>query len=393
LQSVGISRQIQSFARLANKEENIVSPAYVLEERKLLNNLKTLDRVQKQSGAKILVALKGYALWDSFKLIGEYLCGAAASGLYESRLAREEMNKEVHTFCPAIADDTIDEIAIYSDHLIFNSFSQLAAFKERAKAANPKLQIGARVNPKYSEVTPAIYNPCVAKSRLGVTPENFDELYLDDLDGLHFHTHCEQNSDALERTLEYFERRFGKYLSRMKWVNMGGGHHITRADYDVEKLINIVASFGERYKTQVYLEPGEAVGWQVGYLRSSVVDIVENEAQIAILDISAAAHMPDCLEAPYRPEVRGAGLPNERRYTYRLGGMTCLAGDVMGDYSFDEPLRIGDRIIFEDMIHYTMVKNNTFNGAPLPAIVKIDLNGDERVVRRFDYLDYKNRLS
>ncbi|MDR2638287.1 MAG: carboxynorspermidine decarboxylase, partial [Helicobacteraceae bacterium] len=324
---------------------------------------------------------------------GEYLCGAAASGLYEAKLAREEMNKEVHTFCPAITDDTIEEIAAYSDHLIFNSFGQLAAFKDKAKAANPKLQIGIRVNPKYSEVTPAIYNPCVAKSRLGVTPERFDETYLNDLDGLHFHTHCEQNSDALERTLVYFERYFGKYISRMKWINMGGGHHITRSDYDVTKLIDIVGSFGDRYKTRVYLEPGEAVGWQAGYLRSSVVDIVENEGLIAILDTSAAAHMPDCLEAPYRPEVRGAGEPNEKKYSYRLGGLTCLAGDVIGDYSFDKPLRIGDRIIFEDMIHYTMVKNNAFNGAPLPAIVAIDQAGNERVVRRFDYSDYKNRLS
>ncbi|MDR0664851.1 MAG: carboxynorspermidine decarboxylase [Helicobacteraceae bacterium] len=369
------------------------APAYILEERKLLKNLEILDRVQKESGAKILVALKGYALWDSFKLVGKYLAGAAASGLYEAKLAREEMNKETHTFCPAITDDTIGEIAALSDHLIFNSFNQLAAFEAKAKAANPKLQIGIRVNPKYSEVTPDIYNPCVAGSRLGVTPEKFDENYLDKLDGIHFHTHCEQNSDALERTLVHFEKHFGKYLDRAKWVNMGGGHHITRADYDVEKLIDLIKAFGDRYNVQVYLEPSEAVGWQCGYLLANVIDIVENDMQIAILDVSAAAHMPDCLEAPYRPDVRGAGKPNEKKYAYRLGGSTCLAGDVMGDYSFDRELKIGDQLIFEDMIHYTMVKNNMFNGAPLPSIVKIDLNGETRVVKRFGYLDYKNRLS
>ncbi|MDR2151254.1 MAG: carboxynorspermidine decarboxylase [Helicobacteraceae bacterium] len=370
-----------------------VSPAYVLEERKLLKNLELLDRVQKESGAKILVALKGYALWESFKLIGEYLCGAAASGLYEAKLAREEMNKEVHTFCPAITDETIEEIAALSDHLIFNSFNHLAMFETKAKNVNPKLQIGVRINPKYSEVKPDIYNPCVANSRLGVTPENFDESYLDKLDGLHFHTHCEQNSDALERTLERFEARFGKYLSRMKWVNMGGGHHITKEGYDVQKLIDLVKRFSDRYATQVYLEPGEAIGWQTGYLQCSVADIVENGMQIAILDVSAAAHMPDCLEAPYRPDVRDAAIPNEKKYTYRLGGSTCLAGDVIGDYSFDRELKIGDRIIFEDMIHYTMVKTNMFNGAALPSIVKIDLNGATQIVKRFGYEDYKNRLS
>jgi carboxynorspermidine decarboxylase len=370
-----------------------MNTAYVLEEVKLRKNLEILDRVQRESGAKILVALKGYALWESFPLIGEYLVGAAASGLYEAKLAREEMNKEVHTFCPAITYETIEEIAALSDHLIFNSFNQLAAFEAKAKEVNPKLQIGVRVNPKYSEVKPDIYNPCIEGSRLGVTPEAFDEKYLDKLDGLHFHTHCEQNSDALERTLIHFERYFGKYIDRIKWVNMGGGHHITRADYDVQKLIDLINRFRDRYGVDVYLEPGEAVGWRTGYLRSSVIDVVENGVKIAILDVSAAAHMPDCLEAPYRPEVRGAGEPNEKKYAYRLGAPTCLAGDVIGDYSFDQELKIGDTIIFEDMIHYTMVKNNTFNGTPLPSIEKIDASGKTTIVKRFDYADYKNRLS
>ena len=371
----------------------IGSPAYVLEEAKLIANMELMDRVQRESGAKILVALKGYALWQSFPLIGRYLHGAAASGLYEAKLAKEEMGKEVHTFCPAITAESIDEMAALSDHLIFNSFTQLNSFKAQAKKANPNLSIGIRVNPRYSEVTPEIYNPCVAGSRLGVAPEAFRPDELEGVSGLHFHTHCEQNSDALERTLPHFEKHFGAYIAQMKWVNMGGGHHITRADYDVDRLINLLKRFQDKWGVQVYLEPGEAIGWQTGYLQSTVIDIVENGMAIAILDASAAAHMPDVLEMPYRPAVRGAGQPGEKPYTYRLGGPTCLAGDVMGDYSFDAPLKIGDRLIFEDMIHYTMVKNNTFNGVPLPDIGLIRTDGQEELIRRFEYDEYKRRLS
>lgn len=367
--------------------------AYVLEEKKLIKNLELFEYVQEKSGAKILVALKGYSLWNSFKLIGKYLHGAAASGLYEAKLAREEMNKEVHTFSPALTDSDIDEVATLSDYLIFNSFNQLSTYKNRAKSVNKNLKVGIRVNPKYSEVTPDIYNPCVIGSRLGVVPEEFRSDELDGVSGLHFHTHCEQNSDALERTLPHFEKHFGKYLEKMEWVNMGGGHHITRSDYDVEKLIDILKKFQDRYGVQVYLEPGEAVGWQTGYLQCTVMDIVKNGYEIAILSASAAAHMPDVLEMPYRPAVRDADEPNVKKYTYRLGGPTCLAGDVIGDYSFDKPLKVGDKIIFEDMIHYTMVKNNTFNGMPLPAIGVIRSNGKEELIKEFGYEDYKMRLS
>ena len=369
------------------------SPAYILEESKLVKNLELLRFVEAQSGAKILAALKGYALWESFGLIGKYISGAAASGLYEARLAREEMNREVHTFCPAITHETIEPISALSDHLIFNSFNQLISFGATAKKVNPALQIGIRVNPLYSEVTPAIYNPCVAGSRLGVVPSEFLEAQLGLLDGLHFHTHCEQNSDALERTLTHFEQHFGRYLRGLKWVNMGGGHHITRSDYDVARLIRVVKNFSDRWGVQVYLEPGEAIGWQTGFLQSTVIDIVKNEIDIAILDVSAAAHMPAVLEMPYRPAVRNGYEAGEKPFNYRLGAPPCLAGDVIGDYSFEKPLAIGDRIIFEDMIHYTMVKNNIFNGVPLPVIAKIDINGKEHIIRQFDYSDYKNRLS
>lgn len=371
----------------------IPSLAYVLEEKKLIKNLELFDFVQQKSGAKILVALKGYALWQSFSLIGKYLAGAAASGLYEAKLAREEMNKEVHTFCPAITDYEIDEIATTSDFLIFNSFNQLNSYKDRAIKQNPDLEIGIRVNPKYSEVTPEIYNPCIVGSRLGVVPEEFKPDQLGGVSGLHFHTHCEQNSDALERTIPHFEKHFREFIPQMKWVNMGGGHHITRADYDVNKLIDILKKFQDRWGVQVYLEPGEAVGWQTGYLQCSVIDIVKNGMEIAILDASAAAHMPDVLEMPYRPAVRYANQAGVKPYTYRLGGPTCLAGDVIGDYSFDKALQIGDKIIFEDMIHYTMVKNNTFNGVPLPAIAVIRNDGKEELIREFGYADYKMRLS
>jgi carboxynorspermidine decarboxylase len=368
------------------------SPVYVLEESKLTRNLEILSDIQEKSGAKILVALKGYALWKSFALIGRYLCGASASGLYEARLAREEMNREVHTFCPAIKTEEIGEIARLSNHLIFNSFSQLERFCASALEANGDLQIGIRVNPQYSEVEPSMYNPCLDGSRLGVTQLRGEALA--NVSGLHFHTHCEQNSYALKRTIVHFERRFGRFMGQgIRWINMGGGHHITRADYDREELINIIRRFSDKWGVQVYLEPGEAVGWQAGYLEGRVVDLTRNVIDIAILDISAAAHMPDVLEMPYRPEVRGAGEAGEKRCTYRLGAPTCLAGDVIGDYSFDEPLQIGDKIVFEDMIHYTMVKNNAFNGIPLPAIAIERVGGGREIIRRFTYEDYKNRLS
>lgn len=367
----------------------IPTPCYVCEEALLQKNLDLLDYVQKESGAKILLALKGYAMWSTFPRIGKVLCGTAASGLWEARLGREEMGKEVHTFSPAYQDDEIEEIADISDHMVFNSFAQWKRFRSRVGGVS----CGIRINPEYSEIEKEIYNPCARGSRLGVRLENFEEDELDGIEGLHFHTHCEQNSDALERTLQVVEEKFGKYVHGMKWVNFGGGHHITRAGYDVKKLVGLIKNFTKKYRVQVYLEPGEAVGWQVGPLVSSVVDIVNNGIDIAILDVSISNHMPDCLEMPYRPAVRGAGEVGEFGHTYRFGGPTCLAGDFIGDYSFPEPLTTGDKVVFEDMIHYTFVKSTTFNGIRLPSLGLWTPDGKFRLVREFVYEDYKGRLS
>ncbi|UCZ55587.1 carboxynorspermidine decarboxylase [Desulfurispirillum indicum] len=370
----------------------VPTPCYVLEEEKLQHNLNILDRVQRESGAKILLALKGFAMWSTFPMIREVLHGTAASGLHEARLGCEEMGREVHTFSPAFTEESLREILGYSDHIVFNSFSQWERLQHVIREKEG-VSCGIRVNPEYSEVEPPIYNPCVAFSRFGVTRDQFRPDLLDGLDGIHFHTHCEQNSDALERTLEVVEAKFSQFFSQLKWVNFGGGHHITRADYDVDRLIRIIQQFRHRYNLEIYLEPGEAVGWQTGPLVASVVDVLHNGMDIAILDASAAAHMPDVLEMPYRPAIRGAAEPGELPFTYRLGGNTCLAGDVIGDYSFASPLQPGDRIVFEDMTHYTMVKNNTFNGVPLPSIAIWRKSGRLDVVRKFGYEDYRMRLS
>ncbi len=372
----------------------IPTPCYVCEEEKLERNLQILNRVQRESGAKVLVALKGFAMWSTFDLVGRYLAGCSASGLHEARLGREEMDKEVHTYSPAFKEDEIEAIAKLSDHLIFNSPQQVVRFIEKAKAANPTLSCGIRVNPEFSSAPTDLYNPCAPYSRLGTTPANFDPTVLEHLDGLHFHALCEQNVDALEGVLAAFEAKFGEYIPTMKWINFGGGHHITRKDYDVDRLIEVIRDFRARYEgVEVYLEPGEAVGWQTGPLVASVLDIVHNGIDIAILDVSAEAHMPDTLAMPYRAEVRGAGKPGEKPYTYRLGGNTCLAGDIMGDYSFDAPLEIGDKIVFEDQIHYTMVKSTTFNGVRHPAIAIWTKENRLRIVKKFGYEDFKNRLS
>ncbi|MFP4333698.1 MAG: carboxynorspermidine decarboxylase [Campylobacterales bacterium] len=374
--------------------ENIQTPCYVLEVEKLEKNLKLFEHIKSKIDIKILLALKGYALWDSFPLIAKYLDGITASGLYEARLGAEEFKKEVHTYSPGFKEQDIDEIVGYSNHIVFNSISQLKKFAPKIESAKKNVSLGLRVNPEYSEVTPPIYNPCVINSRLGVIKSEFDESVLPLIEGLHFHTHCEQNSDALARTLPHFEERFGIYLPSMKWVNFGGGHHITRADYDVELFIRTIEEFQARYPhLQVYIEPGEAIGWECGFLVGEVLDIVKNGMEIAILDVSAATHMPDTLEMPYRPLVRGSDEAGVEKHTYRLAGPTCLAGDVIGDYSFKQRLKVGDKIIFEDMIHYTMVKNNTFNGVPLPSIAKIDREGVFQIVKEFGYFDYKNRLS
>ena len=372
----------------------VKTPCYVCEEELLENNLKILDYVQKKSGAKILLALKGFAMWSTFDLVGKYLAGTSASGLHEARLGREEMNREVHTYSPAFIEEEIEEIARLSDHIIFNSPNQVKRFLKKVKDANPAISCGLRVNPEQSTAPVDLYNPCAPYSRLGTTLKNFDPDIIEELDGLHFHALCEQNVDALEGVLEAFEDKFGEYISGLKWVNFGGGHHITRSDYDVKSLIEVILNFKRRYNDiTVYLEPGEAVGWQTGPLVASVLDIVHNGIDIAILDVSAEAHMPDTLAMPYRAEVRGAGKAEEKKYTYRLAGNTCLAGDIMGDYSFDEPLKIGDKVVFEDQIHYTMVKSTTFNGVKHPSIAIWTKDNELKVVREFGYEDFKSRLS
>lgn len=378
-------------SNIVNSINELPSPSFVCETKLLRKNLELLKRVQDEAEVNILLALKGFALWSTFDICKEYLKGCCASGLHEALLAKEEFGKEVHTYSPAFKDEEIDEIIDISNHVVFNSFNQLDRYRYKAKG---RTSLGLRVNPEYSSVEVDLYNPCGTFSRLGITRKNFQENNLEDVEGLHFHALCEQNVDALEGALKNFEDKFGEFLPQMKWVNFGGGHHITRADYDVEGLIKLLKDFKIRYPhLEVYLEPGEAVGWKTGYLMATVLDVVENGMQIAILDTSAEAHMPDTLAMPYRAEIRDANLPNVKKYTYRLGGNTCLAGDIIGDYSFDEPLKVGDKIILEDMIHYTMVKTTTFNGIKLPSIV---LKNDEdryQIVNNFGYNEYKSRLS
>jgi carboxynorspermidine decarboxylase len=376
-------------SRLESVLEQIDTPAYVCEEALLEENLKRLYYVQEQSGAKVLLALKGFALQDTFYLAKQYLHGCTASGLYEARLADERFGKEVHTYSPAFKQSEINEIADISDHIVFNSFAQWQRFKPKVLG---KVSCGIRVNPEVSSAPVAMYDPSGEFSRLGVTKSSFKAELLEGIDGLHFHALCEQNVDALEMVLEGFERNFGEFISQMKWVNFGGGHHITRDDYDIERLIWVIKEFKKRHNDiTLYLEPGEAVGWQSGALVASVLDIVENGMQIAILDTSAEAHMPDTLAMPYRAQIRGAGLANEKKHTYRLGGNTCLAGDIIGDYSFDEALKVGDKLIFEDMIHYTIVKNTTFNGIKLPDLSLLKKDGSYEVLKRFGYEEYRRR--
>ena len=374
------------------------TPYWLLEEALLEQNLKTLAHIKKQTGVKILLALKGYALWKSFPLVSEYLDGCCASGLHEAKLSHEHFAKETHTYSPAFKEDDIEEVAKISHHLVFNSPSQFQRFGALAKKHKPKLSLGLRVNPEYSEAPVELYNPCGLYSRLGTTIENFDRLLKSEIgkhiEGFHFHALCEQDSLALDNVLKAFEAKFGNYLKDLKWVNFGGGHHITRKGYDTKRLIKVLNDFKCRHPhLEVYLEPGEAVGWETGTLVTSVLDIVHNGLDIAILDISAEAQMPDTIIMPYRAEVRWADVAHKKAYTYRLAGNTCLAGDIMGDYSFDKPLQIGDKIIFEDQMHYTMVKATTFNGVPLPSIVIKRVDGTLEVVREFGYEDFRDRLS
>jgi carboxynorspermidine decarboxylase len=373
--------------------KKLPSPCWLLEETLLKRNLEQLQEIKNKTGVKILLALKGYALWKSFPLLRPYLDGCCASGLHEAKLAHETFSKEVHTYSPAFKEEEIDEIAQISHHLVFNSPEQFQRFSAQAKKINPDLSLGLRVNPEYSVSPKEIYNPCALNSRLGTTLKNFDESILEQCDGLHFHALCEQDSDALEFVLKNFEEKFGTYIPHMQWINFGGGHHITRKGYDIEKLIKLINNFKEKYHVEVYLEPGEAIGWETGALITTVLDIIHNGMDIAILDTSAEAHMPDTIIMPYRADVRNAGVSGEKKYTYRLSGNTCLAGDIMGDYSFDTPLNIGDTIIFEDQMHYTMGKATTFNGIKLPSIAIQKLDGNIEIVKEFGYEDFKNRLS
>ena len=376
---------------LENQLQACPTPCYVADEAKLTHNLEVLKAVSEEAGCKILLAQKAFSMFAVYPLLGKYLAGTAASGLFEARLGREEMGKETHVFSPAYTEAEFVEILAYADHIVFNSFAQWERFREKALAAGK--HCGIRINPEHSTQDHAIYDPCAPFSRLGVTRANIRVDLLEGLDGLHFHTLCEQGADALAETVAAVEERFGDILPLMKWVNFGGGHHITKPGYDISLLVECIRKFKAKYNVEVYLEPGEAVALNAGYLAARVIDVVDNGMKVAILDASAACHMPDVIEMPYRPPLRGAGQPNEKPYTFRLAGPTCLAGDVIGDYSFDRPLQTGDLLLFEDMAIYTMVKNNTFNGMKLPSILLLQADGSLRTVKAFGYEDFRNRLS
>ncbi|MEY3948808.1 MAG: hypothetical protein RJB43_163, partial [Verrucomicrobiota bacterium] len=375
----------------------VPSPCHVLHRGLLEQNLRILRSVMDRSGAKILLALKGFAQFSEAKLISKYLVGTTASGIHEALLGREEFCGEVHAYSPAFKDEEFADLLRVADHISFNSPTQWKRHKAAALAAGRKISFGLRVNPEHAEVDVELYNPCAAGSRLGALRSEIKSAAdLEGLEGLHFHTMCQQGSDVLERTVAAFEAKFGEFIPQLKWVNFGGGHHITREGYDLDRLVRIITGFRQRWgqHIQVYLEPGEAIGIGTGVLVGTVLDLVHNGMDIAIIDISATNHMPDTLEMPYRADIMDADLPGKLPHTYRLGSVTCLAGDVIGDYSFPSPLKIGQRLVFMDMSHYTFVKNTTFNGVPLPAIASFDpASGQTQVVRRFGYADYKNRLS
>lgn len=377
------------------RRNELPTPCYVIQEEQLRQNLEILKGVMDRTGCKILLAQKAFSMYEVYPLIAQYLSGTTASGLYEAKLGAEEMGipfgKETHIFSPAYKEEEFEEILTYCDHIVFNSFEQLERFGKRAAEAGKS--VGLRINPQYSTLEGhEIYDPCAAGSRLGVTVEKFRPELLEYVDGLHFHTLCEQDAQPLHDTLKEVERQFGEWLPKMKWLNFGGGHHITREGYDIALLERCICEMKEKYDLEIFLEPGEAVALNAGVLLTKVEEIVENSIQIAILDTSAACHMPDVLEMPYRPPLQDGYEAEEKEYTYRLAGPTCLAGDVIGDYSFEEPLKRGDTLTFEDMAIYTMVKNNTFNGMRLPAIVLEDKDGECRVVRQFEYEDFKVRL-
>ena len=371
---------------------SVKTPCYVISQKTLANNLEILGGVMEHTGCKILLAQKAFSNFAVYPQLSKVLCGTTASGLFEARLGREEFPGEVHVYSPAYTHEDMTELVRIADHIVFNSFSQWEKHRDTVKGSGRNISCGLRCNPEYSEIETDIYNPCFENSRLGITLDNFREDELDGIEGLHFHTMCEQGADVLERTIPHIEEKFGKYLGRMKWLNLGGGHHITKEGYDLEKLESCVKYLSDKYGVQVYLEPGEAVALNAGWLVTSVLDTLKNGMELAIVDTSAACHMPDVLEMPYRPMIIGSGKAGEKAYTYRLGGPTCLAGDIIGDYSFDKPLKEGDRLVFTDMAIYTTVKNNTFNGMPLPSIYVEKLDGSLELVREFGYEDFKQRL-
>lgn len=370
---------------------SLPTPCYIIDEGKLRYNLEILSGVEKRTGAKILLAQKAFSCYHVYPLVGQYISGTACSGLYEAKLGHDEMGKENHVFSTAYRESEIDEIISYCGHVIFNSFTQLDKYRNKVLAAGKR--IGLRINPELStQEGHEIYDPCSPKSRLGITEKNFRRDDLEGVTGIHFHTLCEQNSDDLEKTLSAVEEKFSDILRKMEWINLGGGHHITRDDYDIPRLEKCIRHLQDEYGLEVFLEPGEAIALNAGYLLTEVLDITENDMPIAILDSSAACHTPDVLEMPYRPPLRNSGKPGEKKFTYRLGSQTCLAGDVTGEYSFEEELHIGSRLVFEDMAIYSMVKNNTFNGMGLPSIILLKENGTTEVLRTFGYSDFKERL-
>lgn len=382
--------------------DNIHTPMYVLEEELLRRNLSLIKSVADRANVEIILAFKAYALWKTFPIFREYISSTTASSLNEARLGYELFVAPTHTYSPAYTADEIEHIARCSSHLTFNSFSQYERFHDIAKVANPNITIGVRINPEYSEVGTDLYNPCAPGTRFGITSDKLPETLPADIEGFHCHCHCESGADVFERTLVHIEEKFAKWFPQLKWINFGGGHLMTRADYDVLHLINIIKGFHQRHPhLQVIMEPGSAFGWQTGALVSQVVDVVENSGiRTAILNVSFTCHMPDCLEMPYMPAVRNARTIEvddmmkapDGDHVYRLGGNSCLSGDFMGYWQFDHELEIGENVIFEDMLHYTTVKTNTFNGISHPAIGIVHPDGEMEILRQFGYEDYKNRM-